>query len=192
MVTQLSKDHKPNEPTEEARIHTNGGLIYSQNKKIYRVSPGKLSVSRTFGDLHAKSFKYKGKEGVVIAEPDITKFNIDPTHDFILMGSDGLFDRITNEQLMETAWKTKEHSKAITLHKMAGKMIDLILEKSLESGSLDNVTAMIICFDGILDNKTSTYLIPEVHKILGSQIIKRKCGVKKRYRTKVRQRLILT
>lgn len=33
----------------------------------HRVSPGRLSVSRTFGDMEAKWSKYGGKEGVIIA-----------------------------------------------------------------------------------------------------------------------------
>ena len=40
----------------------------------YRVLPGKLSVSRTFGDIEAKleTAPYEGKKGVVIAEPELS------------------------------------------------------------------------------------------------------------------------
>jgi len=37
----------------------------------FRVLPGRLSVSRTFGDIEAKLEKYGGKTGVVIAQPEI-------------------------------------------------------------------------------------------------------------------------
>lgn len=37
----------------------------------FRVLPGRLSVSRTFGDIEAKLEKYSGKPGVVIAQPEI-------------------------------------------------------------------------------------------------------------------------
>ena len=33
--------------------------------------PGRLSVSRTFGDIEAKKPKHGGNPGVVIADPDI-------------------------------------------------------------------------------------------------------------------------
>jgi len=33
----------------------------------FRVLPGRLSVSRTFGDIEAKFEKFGGKKGVVIA-----------------------------------------------------------------------------------------------------------------------------
>ncbi len=38
--------------------------------------PGRLSVSRTFGDIEAKIEKYEGNPKVVIAEPDITAFKM--------------------------------------------------------------------------------------------------------------------
>jgi len=38
----------------------------------YRVLPGRLSVSRTFGDIEAKLEKYGGKPGVVISDPEIS------------------------------------------------------------------------------------------------------------------------
>ena len=38
----------------------------------FRVLPGRLSVSRTFGDIEAKMEKFGGLAGVVIAEPEIS------------------------------------------------------------------------------------------------------------------------
>lgn len=85
----LSRDHRPNEDNERQRINENGGKIY-QTQTIqtlhmgidgpgtqqivlgpFRVLPGRLSVSRTFGDIEAKSEKLGGKPGVVIAQPEI-------------------------------------------------------------------------------------------------------------------------
>lgn len=42
----------------------------------FRVLPGRLSVSRTFGDIEAKLEKYGGKSGVVIAQPEIASFSL--------------------------------------------------------------------------------------------------------------------
>ena len=190
-VIQLSKDHKPNTPTEKTRIISNGGKIYCQHNTIFRVLPGRLSVSRTFGDAHAKLVKHGGKEGVVIADPDVIKLNIEPNHDFIIIGSDGLFDKLTNEEIIKTAWKTKEESKAITPHKSAGKMIDAILEAAVSNKSLDNITAVMICFEGFIDNgegspriKTNVYRLintignKKKKSIYGKSINKEKIDVK--------------
>jgi protein phosphatase 2C family protein 2/3 len=50
------------------------------------VFPGRLSVSRTFGDIEAKREKFGGNPNVVIAVPDIKEFTIDDKMDFLLLG----------------------------------------------------------------------------------------------------------
>lgn len=62
-----------------------------------RVLPGRLSVSRTFGDVEAKVEKYGGNEKVVIATPEIKSFKITSEYDFIVLGCDGIFDKLSNK-----------------------------------------------------------------------------------------------
>lgn len=61
-----------------------------------RVLPGRLSVSRTFGDAEAKITRYGGNPNVVIADPEIKSFKITKDHDFIVLGCDGIFDKMSN------------------------------------------------------------------------------------------------
>lgn len=71
----------------------------------YRVLPGRLSVSRTFGDIEAKMEKFGGKPGVVSAVPEISQFSIkDDNHDFIVLGCDGIFDRLNSINVVDAAW----------------------------------------------------------------------------------------
>jgi len=42
------------------------------------VLPGKLSVSRAFGDLEAKVKRFGGNPKVLVAEPEIKTFKVDP------------------------------------------------------------------------------------------------------------------
>jgi protein phosphatase 2C family protein 2/3 len=61
----------------------------NQNQVIlgpHRVIPGRLSVSRSFGDIEAKSIKHGGNPKVVTAEPEIVSFRIDNSMDFIVLG----------------------------------------------------------------------------------------------------------
>ncbi|TNV84054.1 hypothetical protein FGO68_gene10316 [Halteria grandinella] len=101
----LTVDHKPCEDRERKRILEAGGQLY-QNYQIIapdeplnqdlgpiRVLPGRLSVSRTFGDAHAKVEHFGGN-------PKVESF-----HDFIIMGCDGIFDKLTTEQVIREAWK---------------------------------------------------------------------------------------
>jgi len=59
-----------------------------------RVLPGRLSVSRTFGDTEAKIAKFGGNPNVVISIPEIKSFRIAKEHDFIILASDGIFDKL--------------------------------------------------------------------------------------------------
>lgn len=77
----LSTDHKPSDTSERTRIQEGGGQIYqtatvaaipgdqSQMPEIIigpmRVFPGRLSVSRTFGDIEAKLPSKGGNPDVV-------------------------------------------------------------------------------------------------------------------------------
>lgn len=51
----------------------------------FRVFPGRLSVSRTFGDIEAKKLKYGGNPRVIVADPEIKAFKVMPNYDFILL-----------------------------------------------------------------------------------------------------------
>ena len=74
--------------------------------------PGRLSVSRTFGDVEAKLPKFGGNPRVVIAEPEIEKVKIDPSCDFFILACDGVFDKLTNKECVGTVWETvKENRK---------------------------------------------------------------------------------
>ncbi|KAL8450455.1 hypothetical protein Emed_002543 [Eimeria media] len=76
--TIMSKDHKPNDPIEAARIAKAGGFV-SRVRKIFRVD-GTLSVSRAFGDIQK-----------VIAVPDVRTFDA-REGDYIFMACDGMFE----------------------------------------------------------------------------------------------------
>ena len=80
---------------ESARRHA---PIYKEQlvSGPYRVFPGRLSVSRTFGDIEAKRRKYGGNPNVVVASPDIVSFKVEETYDFIVLGCDGIFDKLSS------------------------------------------------------------------------------------------------
>ena len=65
-----------------------------------RVLPGRLSVSRTIGDAEAKLPKYGGIPDVISAVPDIFCFKIDEDYDFLMLGCDGIFDKLDNAEII--------------------------------------------------------------------------------------------
>lgn len=71
------------------------------NKEIYWIKPGNLNISRTFGDFHLK----QDNDGPYISEPDIKQVDLNENVDFIMLCCDGVFDRLTTKETIETAWK---------------------------------------------------------------------------------------
>ena len=115
-----------------------------------RVLPGRLSVSRTFGDMEAKVANFGGKPGVVIAAQDISIVNIKDQSDFIFLGCDGIFDKLTNEDVSRIIWiKAREEYKMNkNIHEIAGECVTTVLCEAMKRRSLDNVTGILIFFKG--------------------------------------------
>jgi len=159
-VYPLSRDHKPSDNYESKRIVEAGGKIYqtqttniktSNVKDIImgplRVLPGRLSVSRTFGDAEAKLPKYNGNQNVVIAVPEIKSFKISKDHDFIIICSDGVFDKLSNREIIQITWDIIASSRGITsTHQQCVMCVDNILKTSLMRRTLDNVTCVMLSF----------------------------------------------
>ena len=165
----VTEDHKPNSDKVKERIKNAGGQIYQspsiipiyQNgKKVnlpWRVLPGRLSVSRTFGDIEAKTEKYGGKKGVIIPMPDIYEIELDNEFDFMVIGCDGIFDVLNNEELFEI-WNialnecknntnNSEKNDDIDIHYLCGKFAEFIIKSALAKNSFDNVSCIVVVFN---------------------------------------------
>lgn len=113
-----------------------------------RVFPGRLSVCRSFGDVEAKSEKHGGNPKVLIAEPEVYIIKLSEEHDYILMGCDGIFDQISNNELVEAIGLTFEKlQKDSTLHTQSGLAVDMIMKTALSRRALDNITSVFIGFE---------------------------------------------
>ena len=147
----LSTDHKPDGETERKRIESNGGQVYQSsvcglNGKVklgpFRVLPGRLSVSRTIGDVYAKVRELGGNDKTVISTPDIKIFRVSPEHDFIFIASDGVFDTMTNRDVLKQCWRAGGHD----AHSAASESVRRVLSEAMERKSRVNLTAVIITF----------------------------------------------
>ena len=168
----VTQDHKPDSESEKQRIQNSGGQIYQspsiipiyQNgKKVslpWRVLPGRLSVSRTFGDIEAKHEKYGGKKGVIIPTPDVFEFELNNEFDFMVIGCDGIFDVLSNEDLFDiwksileekgmnvNTFKKMEADNEIDIDKLCGDFAGLIIKSSLVKNSFDNVSCIVVVFN---------------------------------------------
>ena len=159
-----TEDHKPGSPSEKLRIEKAGGTIYQtpslfplhQNGKEietpWRVLPGRLSVSRTFGDVEAKNENLGGMKNVVVALPDITEIELDEDFNFIVLGCDGIFDVLSNEEILECVKivikeKDIKDLNNINISELCGYIADMIIKSSLAKDSYDNVSCIVVAIN---------------------------------------------
>lgn len=96
VAVNLSLDHKALRPDEVDRITSvNGKIVWG------RVG-NKLAITRAFGDFEFKKNNdptmSEQQENLITAQPEIRRydFNIKNGDEFILLASDGLFDKFTS------------------------------------------------------------------------------------------------
>ncbi|KAF5479377.1 hypothetical protein F2P56_000208 [Juglans regia] len=124
LATVLTNDHRPSREDERLRIQNSGGFVHCRNG-VWRVQ-GSLAVSRAIGDLHLKDW--------VISEPDIKSLRITSDYDFLIMASDGLWDKVNDQEAVDVVSREKN------LLKSCKQLVDI----SCSRGNIDDITVMVI------------------------------------------------
>ena len=147
-IVPLSIDFKLEISEERNRIIRSGGLVEKLKNSIgegagpLRVfKPGKdypgLAMSRSIGDAIAKTLG-------VIAEPGIIEYNLNEKIKFIVLGSDGIWEFLSNEEV-------KNIGKVFYLNCEANDLCEELYSNSLikwkcNDSSVDDITVIVIYF----------------------------------------------
>ena len=118
---RLSYDHRATDSNEYNRIIKSGGIVFAG--RVY----GSLMLSRAFGDWELKSYG-------VISEPYVTKTHISDNDKYIIIATDGVWDTLDDSDVYEMS-KNINNSK---------DLCNKIVEKSLDKGSMDNISCFVI------------------------------------------------
>ena len=127
----------------------------------FRVLPGRLSVSRTIGDIEAKEINLGGNPNVIISEPDIFIYDIiEDNIDFFVMGCDGIFDQLNSKEIFDCVWNVINNGDKIlkennNIHSQCGKAVEFIIKSSMERKSFDNVTCLMAMFKNNFNNNNN-------------------------------------
>ena len=136
----MSTDHKPELESEKDRIYKADGWITDGRVK------GNLNLTRGLGDLDYKqNKKLKPEEQMITSNPDIKIEDFSNDVDFIIIGCDGIWDCLTNQQACDFV-KNRLNNKG-KLSKIIEEMMDSICAKDLYNATglgCDNMTCMII------------------------------------------------
>ena len=139
-----SEDHKPEMESEKTRIYKADGWISDGRVK------GNLNLTRGFGDLEYKQNKnLKPEEQMITANPDIKVVDFEKNIDFVIIGCDGIWDCLKNQEACDFVTKRLKDNPNIQISKIIEEMMDTIVAKDLynESGiGCDNMTCIVVVF----------------------------------------------
>eukprot|EP00299_Pterocystis_sp_00344_P018701 c9329_g1_i1.p1 GENE.c9329_g1_i1~~c9329_g1_i1.p1 ORF type:complete len:300 (-),score=86.55 c9329_g1_i1:86-985(-) len=94
-MLELSKDHKPSDPEEKARITKAGGTVSIDKKSgEARLDSGNIAISRAFGNKSVK----KSWPNILIAKPEVRILDLTPSMGFCLLASDGIWCRLSSAE----------------------------------------------------------------------------------------------
>ncbi|KAL6581234.1 hypothetical protein OROMI_007157 [Orobanche minor] len=126
----LTVDHRPSLHDEKERIESLGGYV-DCTRGVWRVH-GSLAVSRAIGDRHLKKW--------VIAEPETRVIKIKPDCEFLILASDGLWDKISNQEAVDAVRMSCIGVDKQEIFSACKKLVDL----SLTRGSIDDISVMVV------------------------------------------------
>ncbi|KAJ0962609.1 hypothetical protein J5N97_027731 [Dioscorea zingiberensis] len=122
----MTKDHVASCPDERARVIKEGMEVRWQ-VDTWRVGLAALQVTRSIGDDDLKP--------AVTAEPEITETSLSPDDEFLVMASDGLWDVLSNEDVISIIKDTVKEP-AMCSKRLA--------TEAAERGSKDNITVIVV------------------------------------------------
>ena len=123
-----------------------------QKDIIFRHFPSDLAVMRSIGDLKAKKKEYGGLPGNIIGIPEIFVYDYSTMNDFMIMGCDGIYDDLSNEEIVRAAWhifKIKGKEKNYDINALSKDSCDIIMKYGMSLLTSDNLSCIIIGLDGI-------------------------------------------
>ena len=148
----LSVDYKASRKDEQERIKSQGGYI------VFGRVLGRLAVTRAFGDFECKQIPIKNEEtkekelrNFVLCEPEVRVTTINKqTDDFILLASDGLFDRFSSQECVDIA-RAKFVENDLMEQDPREVARHLVLEAVKARVNSDNTTAIIVALNSGID-----------------------------------------
>ncbi|CAE7518851.1 unnamed protein product [Symbiodinium natans] len=121
----LTKDQKPENAAEKQRIEAAGGWVTWRSGQ-WRVN-GDLNLSRALGDLEYK--------GLISAIPDITIHDRSPEDEFLVLGSDGIFNVKTDQEVVDAFRRSEQLLEDA----------ETLLKNCVPGG--DNVSVSVVCLN---------------------------------------------
>ncbi|KAK8655032.1 hypothetical protein V6N13_107624 [Hibiscus sabdariffa] len=132
---EMSKDHRPCCMRERIRIESLGGFIDDGYLN------GQLGVTRALGDWHLEGMKEMGERvGPLSAEPELKMITLTKEDEFLIIGSDGIWDVFTSQNAIDFARRRLQEHNDVKL------CCKEIVEEAIKRGATDNLTIVVVSF----------------------------------------------
>lgn len=126
----LTCDHRPSREDERERVEGLGGYV-DFCRGVWRLQ-GSLAVTRGIGDSHMKQW--------VIPNPETRVVTIEPEFEFLILASDGLWDKVGNQEAVDVARGLCIDRRSSSLISACKKLAELAVSR----GSVDDISVMIV------------------------------------------------
>jgi len=136
IAVDLGQIHTTADQKENARVIEKGGVILQWGGGL-RVN-GELVVTRSIGDPQIGP--------CMISEPEIVKIDIEKEHKFLVLASDGLFDVMKSQEIVDFIFAKKAETKA-NPNASVNNISDALIDTALQRESKDNISAIIVFFE---------------------------------------------
>ncbi|PWA54101.1 hypothetical protein CTI12_AA438750 [Artemisia annua] len=133
VAKQMSNDHRPSNLLEKKRVEELGG--YFEDGYLN----GELAVTRALGDRCMKS------ESPLIAEPEMTQMVLTKDDEFMIIGCDGIWDVMSNEEAVSLV------RKQLMQHNDPQRCATELINQALRLHTSDNLTAIVVCFSSHIE-----------------------------------------
>jgi protein phosphatase 2C family protein 2/3 len=140
LARAMTEDHKPENEKEAKRVERAGLSVSSDSEGVTRVRG--LNMSRSIGDLELKqNYNLPSTKQAVIAKPSI---QVERTANvsFIVLACDGVFDVMTNEDVIEYI----RRKLAVDPNRDLDDVALSLLKQCYHRGTGDNMTLIIVQF----------------------------------------------
>lgn len=135
VAKEMSEDHRPCCIKERTRIESLGGFIDDDYLN------GQLGVTRALGDWHLEGMKKTGdKSGPLSAEPELKLVTLTKEDEFLIIGSDGIWDVYSNQNAVDFVRKRLQE------HNDVKQCCREMVGEAIKRGATDNLTVVIVSF----------------------------------------------
>lgn len=132
---EMSKDHRTCCLNERKRVESLGGYVDDGYLN------GQLAVTRALGDWHIEGMKEIGEPGGPLsAEPELKMITLTKDDEFLIIGSDGIWDFFSNQNAVDFARKRLQEHNDLRL------CCKEIVGEAIKRGATDNLTAVMVSF----------------------------------------------